>query len=91
METPNGRSEIEGAFGNQANSDGTLNEAWEGANIRKVAPRTVGISSIKRTPVLYPSPASECTACWKEVFVAQERKQYVYRQTEIVAVSHFAV
>lgn len=38
METPNGRSEIEAVFGNPANSDGTLNEAWEGANIRKVAP-----------------------------------------------------
>ena len=38
METPNGRKEIEDMFGNPANSDGTLNEAWEGANIRKVAP-----------------------------------------------------
>lgn len=25
-------------FGNPANSDGTLNEAWEGENIRKIAP-----------------------------------------------------
>lgn len=25
-------------FGNPANADGTLNEAWEGANIRKIAP-----------------------------------------------------
>ncbi len=38
METPDGRSEIEAVFGNPANSDGTLNEAWEWANIRKVAP-----------------------------------------------------
>jgi hypothetical protein len=38
MKTPNGRAEIEAIFGNPANSDGTLNEAWEGANIRKVAP-----------------------------------------------------
>ena len=38
MQTPNGRQEIEAMFGNPANSDGTLNEAWEGANIRKVAP-----------------------------------------------------
>ena len=38
MKTPNGRAEIEAMFGNPANSDGTLNEAWEGANIRKVAP-----------------------------------------------------
>ena len=38
MKTPNGRTEIEEMFGNPANSDGTLNEAWEGANIRKVAP-----------------------------------------------------
>jgi hypothetical protein len=38
MKTPNGRAEIEAMFGNPANADGTLNEAWEGANIRKVAP-----------------------------------------------------
>jgi hypothetical protein len=38
MKTPNGRKEIEEMFGNPANDDGTLNEAWEGANIRKVAP-----------------------------------------------------
>jgi hypothetical protein len=38
MKTPNGRAEIAATFGNPANSDGTLNEAWEGANIRKVAP-----------------------------------------------------
>ena len=38
MNTPNGRAEIEAMFGNPANSNGTLNEAWEGANIRKVPP-----------------------------------------------------
>jgi hypothetical protein len=38
METPNGRKEIEALFGNPANTDGTLNEAWEGENIRKIAP-----------------------------------------------------
>src|SRR5262245_57000501 len=38
LNTPNGRSEIEEMFGSPANADGTLNEAWEGANIRKVAP-----------------------------------------------------
>ena len=38
MTTPNGRPEIEAMFGNPANSDGTLNEAWEATNIRKVAP-----------------------------------------------------
>lgn len=38
MRTPNGRAEIEAMFGNPVNSDGTLNEAWEGANIRRVAP-----------------------------------------------------
>lgn len=38
MNTPNGRKEIEKMFGNPANGDGTLNEAWEGENIRKVAP-----------------------------------------------------
>jgi hypothetical protein len=38
MKTPNGRAEIEAMFGNPANNDGTLNEAWEGANIRKVPP-----------------------------------------------------
>jgi len=38
MQTPDGRAEIEEVFGHPANSDGTLNEAWEGANIRKVAP-----------------------------------------------------
>ena len=38
MNTPKGRAQIEEMFGNPANSDGTLNEAWEGANIRKVAP-----------------------------------------------------
>lgn len=38
METPVGRKAIEEVFGIPSNSDGTLNEAWEGANIRKVAP-----------------------------------------------------
>jgi D-alanyl-D-alanine carboxypeptidase len=38
MDTPNGRAAIEAAFGNPANANGTLNEAWEGENIRKVAP-----------------------------------------------------
>jgi hypothetical protein len=38
MNMPNGRAEVMAVFGNPANSDGTLNEAWEGANIRKVAP-----------------------------------------------------
>jgi hypothetical protein len=38
MDTPHGRDEIEAMFGNPANADGTLNEAWEGKNIRKVAP-----------------------------------------------------
>jgi hypothetical protein len=38
MKTPNGRAEIEQMFGNPANSDGTLNEAWEDTNIRKIAP-----------------------------------------------------
>jgi hypothetical protein len=38
MRTPNGRAEIEAMFGNPANADGTLNEAWEGQNIRKIAP-----------------------------------------------------
>jgi hypothetical protein len=38
MKTLNGRAEISATFGNPANSDGTLDEAWEGANIPKVAP-----------------------------------------------------
>ena len=38
METPNGLKEIEKLFGNPAKSDGRLNEAWESANIRIVAP-----------------------------------------------------
>jgi hypothetical protein len=38
MNTPDGIKDIEAAFGNPANSDGTVNEAWEGQNIRKVAP-----------------------------------------------------
>ena len=38
MNPPNGRAEIETVFGNPANRDGTLNEAWEGENIRKIAP-----------------------------------------------------
>jgi hypothetical protein len=38
LETPNGRGEIEDLFGHAANADGTLDEAWEGENIRKVAP-----------------------------------------------------
>src|SRR5205085_2267821 len=36
MKTPNGRQEIEEMFGNPAKSDGNLNEAWEGENIRKI-------------------------------------------------------
>src|SRR5262245_16906101 len=38
MNTPNGRAEIEEIFENPANSDGTLDEAWEATNIRKIAP-----------------------------------------------------
>jgi plasmid stabilization system protein ParE len=38
MKTPAGIEEVEALFGNPANSDGTLNEAWEGQNIRRVAP-----------------------------------------------------
>ena len=38
MNTPNGYEEIEALFGKPANGDGTLNEAWEGENIRKVPP-----------------------------------------------------
>lgn len=38
MRTPNGYREIEEMFGNPANADGTLNEAWEGRNIRKIPP-----------------------------------------------------
>src|SRR5882762_11854290 len=38
MTPPVGRAAIAAMFGNPANSDGTLNEAWEGANIRKVSP-----------------------------------------------------
>ena len=38
IKTPNGRTEIEEMFGLPSNGDGTLNEAWEGSNIRKVAP-----------------------------------------------------
>jgi hypothetical protein len=38
IKPPNGRQEIEAMFGNPINKDGTLNEAWEEANIRKIAP-----------------------------------------------------
>jgi D-alanyl-D-alanine carboxypeptidase-like protein len=38
METPHGRAAIDAVFGNPARRDGMLNEAWEGENIRKVAP-----------------------------------------------------
>jgi hypothetical protein len=38
LKTPHGRREIEVLFGNPANNDGTLDEGWEGENIRKVAP-----------------------------------------------------
>jgi D-alanyl-D-alanine carboxypeptidase-like protein len=38
MDTPNGRAEIEAVFGNPANGDGTLNEAWEDQNIIRVKP-----------------------------------------------------
>ena len=38
MKTPNGRKEIEEMFGNPAKSNGNLNEAWEGENIRKIPP-----------------------------------------------------
>jgi len=38
IQTPHGRDEIEVIFGHPANEDGTLDEAWEGENIRKVAP-----------------------------------------------------
>lgn len=38
MNTPNGRAEIEAMFGNPAKANGRLNEAWEGANIRRVPP-----------------------------------------------------
>ena len=37
-QAPNGLAEIKAMFGDPANSDGALNEAWESANIQKVAP-----------------------------------------------------
>lgn len=38
IKTPNGYEEINSLFGNPANIDGTLNKAWESANIIIVAP-----------------------------------------------------
>lgn len=38
MKAPNGQAEIKAMFGDPSNADGTLSAAWEGANIRKVAP-----------------------------------------------------
>jgi len=38
LQTPNGRDEIERTFGKPNNGDGTLNEAWESENIKRVAP-----------------------------------------------------
>jgi hypothetical protein len=38
LKTPNGRAEIAAMFGNPANVNGTLNQAWEHANIVLVAP-----------------------------------------------------
>ncbi len=38
MNTPNGYTEIIQMFGNPANADGSLNHAWEDANIIKVPP-----------------------------------------------------
>jgi hypothetical protein len=38
METPKGYSQINALFGNPANSDGSLNLAWEHANIHTVSP-----------------------------------------------------
>ena len=38
MNTPNGYNEIRQLFGNPANADGSLNHAWEDANIIKVPP-----------------------------------------------------
>jgi hypothetical protein len=38
MSTPNGYTEIRAMFGNPANADGTLNRAWEDANIQTVKP-----------------------------------------------------
>jgi hypothetical protein len=38
LHTPNGRAEIEEMFGRPNNNDGTLNEAWENANITLVRP-----------------------------------------------------
>ena len=38
MQAPNGLAAVQAAFGNPANGDGTLNQAWAAANIRRVAP-----------------------------------------------------
>lgn len=38
LPTPHGRSEIERTFGKPNNRDGTLNEAWEAENIRRIEP-----------------------------------------------------
>lgn len=38
LQTPHGREEIEQMFGQPNNRDGTLNEAWESENIRRIAP-----------------------------------------------------
>ena len=40
LQTPNGRQEIERTFGKPNNSDGTLNEAWESENFRRMEPPT---------------------------------------------------
>jgi D-alanyl-D-alanine carboxypeptidase len=38
MNTPNGLDEVIKVFGDPRNADGTLNESWEGQNIRRVPP-----------------------------------------------------
>jgi len=40
ISTPNGYQEIISTFGNPTNADGTLNKAWEHANIKVVKPPT---------------------------------------------------
>lgn len=65
MTTPNGRAEIEAMFGNPANADGTLNEAWESANTRKGAPPDNWQLFYQTDTGLVPVRASGCIDCWR--------------------------
>lgn len=83
MATPHGRAEIEAMFGNPARADGTLNEAWEGANIRKVPPPDRWQLYYQDDHGLVPVSGIRMHRLLADVFVATLDEIWAYAQRQI--------